>query len=166
MDKLSVRRKLLRGSLSAPLVLTVTSAAATGTRSTFGACIDRADGETPSTRLCDQPDLWMRRKLHIKKFTFKSGRSTYSSRFFIDCPAGPNTGKCYELEGDTAPYKLKVTTPQYLPTSYYSRNDKHKQADALCFFDDRGYEVGWHWEENHGSCVAKSCYASVYGKNT
>lgn len=168
MDRLTIRRKLLRGSLSAPLVLTVTSAGANGSRSTFGACLDRAGDHTASDweRIKDREDFWWRRKLYIKKVTCRGSYGDYFE-YYVDAPTA---GTCYQLAGDSWPYKLKtgVTNPKSwlnvkTRTSYRSCDDYHKQVDALCFFDGDGREVGWHWAENSGKCISKSCYASVYG---
>jgi hypothetical protein len=46
MDRFTGRRKLIRGSLSAPLVLTVASPAALA-RQSFEACLDRASQQLP-----------------------------------------------------------------------------------------------------------------------
>lgn len=73
MDRFTARRKLLRGSLSAPLVLTVASSpAAAAARGSWEACLLRA-GENPREALPwiagDQMDHWLRLRVPLYKGT-------------------------------------------------------------------------------------------------
>lgn len=63
MDKNSVRRKLLRGSLAAPVVLTVSSASAATT--SFARCLRHGDGDTPKRFFSEDTDHWFRQQVPV-----------------------------------------------------------------------------------------------------
>lgn len=76
MDKFTVRRRLLRGSLSAPLVLTVASSpAAAAARGSWEACLLRA-GQDPKVADAWIPanahDTWLRLSVPVYRGTVKS----------------------------------------------------------------------------------------------
>ena len=64
MDRFTARRKLLRGSLSAPLVLTVASPSALA-RTTFEACIARAVGQAGPPYLVNADDGFFRKAVPV-----------------------------------------------------------------------------------------------------
>lgn len=63
MDKTSVRRKFLRGSLAAPVVLTVSSPSAAA--SSFVRCLRSGDGDTPKRFFVEDTDSWFRQKVPV-----------------------------------------------------------------------------------------------------
>lgn len=81
MDRFTARRRLLRGSLSAPLVLTVASPAALAQANTsFAACLARADGIEGEVYVGpDSMDNLVRQEVKVYKFVAKA----------VDPPADP-----------------------------------------------------------------------------
>lgn len=65
MDTKSVRRKFLRGSLAAPVVLTVSSASAATT--SFVRCLRNGETDTPRRFFSDDTDHWFRQQVPVAK---------------------------------------------------------------------------------------------------
>jgi hypothetical protein len=163
MDRFTARRKLLRGSLSAPLVLTVASPAALA-RQSFDACLHRASsekaqigydaGEVPPF-LINAHDTWLRQQIPL-----------YSGRLQKEVNEGD---KDYYKKGDLF-YKVNSET---CPAVGYVADDfqGNKAPDrasydgrALVFVNDRGDVVGWGPCPGTGQFpVSGSCWASFGG---
>ena len=163
MDRLTARRKLLRGTLSAPLVLTVASPAALA-RQSFEACLSRAklSEEDPAVfKAAAANDKWLR-----KRVALFSGKLS-------DDPGG----KSLPLFKDGDRYFLKEpqTCSSYSFTGYPAGSFKSAPAPvkergeqvyelALVYVDVDGNIV------NCGPCpnvnafpVTTSCWASFGG---
>lgn len=73
MDKRTVRREIVKGSLAAPLVLTVSSASAVSL-SSFGRCLRRpGNGEAAPAFFLNagQPDGWFRKSVNVVHLAYK-----------------------------------------------------------------------------------------------
>jgi len=153
MDRFTARRKLLRGSLSAPLVLTVTAAGAQ-VRTTFGACLEQTANQTPpQQRLAEigvggsWGDTWYR----VPTEVIMIGTTRYLKQF---------SGSLYYVLDATSPY---TTPPSGDPVSLPSGTQTKQQVAALAFFNQFGNVIGYAWENNNnGAFTSKSCYASVF----
>jgi hypothetical protein len=160
MDRFSARRKLLRGSLSAPLVLTVASPSALA-RSSFLACITRGDnpeGEGPYAPSPKADNLYREKgsfwticpppaaaqiqglpeatcdTLYIRRGTTIFRRVDYQGGAFVLPPKTPDGGDWVVTE---------VTRWE------------------LVYFDpDSGVRTGSGYFPNNGSAVSHSCWAS------
>jgi hypothetical protein len=77
-DKAALRRKLLRGSLAAPAVLTVSSASAAMT--SFGRCL-RASSDTSAQFFVPTADNLYRRRVQVTMLTFLGRNIGY---FYLD----------------------------------------------------------------------------------
>lgn len=75
----TVRRKLLRGSLAAPLVLTVSSASAATT--SFARCLRNAPREADAPFFATSGDTWFRRKVDVVQLWAKGNNRGY---YFLD----------------------------------------------------------------------------------
>lgn len=152
MDRFAVRRKLLRGSLSAPLVLTVTAAGAQ-VRTTFGACLERTANETPPLErlapITANGDTWYRVLADVVTVV-DNGTTTYYLKQF--------GGSLYFKLDATNPYTTVPSGPVALPTG---GTQTTQQVAALAFFNQHGTVTGYAWD-NSGAFTTKSCYASVF----
>ena len=144
------RRKLLKGSLSAPLVLTVASPSALAATS-FQACIARvADQPQPSTslRLVSAPDQWLRVEvsLYEGRLTGGGGLQTYYK-------APDNL--FYRIDGSNcaAPTQLSSFTG-------LGPTDLQQKRWALVYIDANGTTVGYGMCPNSGYAVTASCWTS------
>jgi hypothetical protein len=66
MDKQTVRRKILQGTLAAPVVLTVSSASAQAVTS-FGKCLANLAGQQPTEVFTNSADTWFRSQVPVVK---------------------------------------------------------------------------------------------------
>jgi len=80
MDKKVLRRKLLRGSLAAPVVLTVSSASAAAI-SSFSRCLRSADANTPYRFFSEDTDHWFRQKVPVSMLNVQGRDQGY---YFLD----------------------------------------------------------------------------------
>lgn len=71
MDKRSVRRRIVTGSLAAPVVLTVSSASATSLTS-FGRCLRNGGAAAPDFFAPSKTaDNWFRKSVNVHELSFK-----------------------------------------------------------------------------------------------
>jgi hypothetical protein len=80
MDKQALRRKLLRGSLAAPVVLTVSSASAAATAS-FARCLRAGGGDLPDRFFTADSDHWFRQQVPVSMLWANGREQGY---FFMD----------------------------------------------------------------------------------
>jgi len=162
MDRFAVRRKILRGSLSAPLVLTVVSPSALA-RQSFEACLYRAKESTESARAfiaANSHDTWLRKRVAL-----------YSAKLTDDSTGKPilffKEGDRYYLKdpGGCTRYNLSGYSEGEL-FALKAEKDQNRQVYelALVYVDLEGNVV------NCGPCpksgafpVTTSCWASFGG---
>lgn len=160
MDRLTARRKLLRGSLSAPLVLTVASPAALA-RQSFEACLSRAklSEENPAVFNAAN-DKWLRKRVALYSGKLSSDTSGKSLPLFRDGDRyflkEPGTCVGYQFTG-----YLETAFSQLKPVEV---NKQQVYELALVYVDLDGNIV------NCGPCpninafpVTTSCWASFGG---
>lgn len=173
MDRFAARRKLLRGSLSAPLVLTVASPAALA-RQSFEACLYRAtnNGATQGTPPGEsvfidfaKHDPWLRAtvKMYDGSLVTDGGSTTVRS------PTGISGSDAifYEIVGQEGKFYPAVgpcSVPAgYLPNGTNPPTDRNEKKKALVFVGSDGSIVGFGTCPNNGYAVTTSCYASFGG---
>ncbi len=117
MDRLTIRRKLLQGSLSAPLVLTVTAAGAQA-RTTFGACLAATANQVPPMeRLAEitgtdafgnklWQDTWYRTIVPLTKVAYQGNSGNKPDEYYIP---QKGTGKYFKLDASN-PYTVSPTS--------------------------------------------------------
>jgi hypothetical protein len=157
----SARRSFMKGSVAAPLVLTVGPAAARARASNI-ACInrdaDRAATASPrpaAVAMVDADD-WLRTRIELVELNVWGEHSSK-----------PLPGK-YFLGADRRTYwKLDESsvTPTATPTSYTTSNCSARRTGerrhALVYVDPRGHTRGYAFETNGGTPVTGSCWTSV-----
>jgi hypothetical protein len=147
MDQFTTRRKLLRGSLSAPLVLTVASPAALA-NSSFIACIDRNEG-LDTTRYKTAADNVFRVPVDVYKIEPVGSGWTTETRFEL------RGGRYYRID-------QLDTTGITLPTTSTASGDGKRYK--IVWFNKDGQEVGSGWlNPYNGEAVSISCMASFNG---
>lgn len=136
MDKLTVRRKLLRGSLSAPVVLTVASPSNLAAAST--ACL----ANTPQTPIptvfqsTTQPDVYFRVQTYLWNINYTSNGVTKTELFY---QLGTNTTAFYRVsDGTLLVGTINTKTQQTSPVL------------ALGYVDGDGNIKGYGWPSTAG----------------
>jgi len=142
MDRFAVRRRLLQGSLSAPLVLTVASASAQS-RTTFLACIGR-DGVVGDAYVDVEDGLY-----RVPVPTYR----------FVSSSGDPIPGPFVEEGGS---YFLLSTLAEFpVPLGYSPEALPGGSAWQLVYFDGDGNPVEYGFNNtNSGTAVTRSCHTS------
>jgi hypothetical protein len=158
------RRKLLKGTLTAPLVMTV-SPVLGAARTTFMACVDNAAAKPVSSVAPVagiNPDEWLRIDLDILQVTLADGKGqpvVQPGRFFV----GPDKVSMFRL-ADIRPESMPATPVREfnLGTPGMQTRTIEKRR-ALAYVDREGSVVGYAWQPRGGAHITASCYASVIG---
>jgi hypothetical protein len=156
------RRHLIKGALAAPLVLTVRSAAGTGTAmSSAGACrvADKDKyhaGKPDKFKPTQDADEWLRKECRISKLEkYSYGKWT---RMDGDYFKG-DTGHYWQIvrSGDQCNVypKTECKEPTYRECEYV------RTEYGLVCVDEWGNPKGWHWEKPEYSPITCSCWASL-----
>jgi hypothetical protein len=158
------RRKLLQGSLSAPLVMTVTPALGQA-RTTLMACVDNSAARPVSVvaPLSEaSADEWLRVDLEIFEVQLlkEDGRLTpQAGRYFV----GPDRVSMFRLaepRPESAPAAPVRDFNAFTPHMQKRLVEKRR---ALAYVDRHGSVVGYAWQPRGGAHITASCYASVIG---
>ena len=158
------RRQLLKGTLSAPVVMTVTPALGVA-RTTFMACVDNSAVKPVSSiapLASANPDDWLRIELDILEVSLPNGKGevvVQPGRYF----AGFDRISMYRL-ADTRP----ESAPARLVREFNAgtpgvRTRVIEKRRALAYVDREGHVVGYAWQRRGGWQITASCYASVLG---
>lgn len=164
--KVAMRRRLLQGSLSAPLVMTVTSAVGAG-RTTFTACLDNARLQPKPHRVLARTqygsDDWLRVQVEVYEVSFSDGDGKMikqPGKYFV----GPDKSTMYKL----AEHRSESTPPTIASKFNAHTPGMQKQVVerryALAFADNQGKVVGYGWQDNGGAHCKKSCFSSVVAR--
>lgn len=160
-----LRRRLLAGSLSAPLALTVTSAMG-ASRTTFSACLDNARLQPKPDRMMlnsSNSDDWLRVRVTVYEISLRDG----NGRYVVE------PGKYFYSQNGVTVYRLNDKNPESGPATRVTKFDGHfpglkrrvlERRDALAYTDDQGKIVGYGWESNGGAHCKKSCFTSVVAR--
>ena len=138
-NNVTTRRKILQGSLSAPLVLTVSSAAAAV--SSFNACIASGANNQPadSIRIIQTQDQWFRCPVTVWPL-YRGGSNNSVGNFYKD-----NAGQYRNVENGNPPPSGSLTPGT--PSTWY----------RLAYYDIDGTPTGVGWEKTGGYAVSLSC---------
>lgn len=156
------RRRLLRGSLAAPLVLTVRPASATAITSAT-ACLARCDIRAQETRPAKlssalRSDEWLRIEIDEWRLAPAMGRSFYPGKYFL----GFDKVTYWRLD-DRNPYYSPAQPSNYTKGSCYAEKTGRKLY-PLTYVSQTGEVKGYAWENTWGGKHATwSCYASAIG---
>ncbi|MCX7893886.1 MAG: hypothetical protein N2544_16150 [Burkholderiales bacterium] len=154
------RRKLIKATAAAPLVLTVPKAGAWAITSAT-ACL-RTDADKPDPydilrSTSAEPDGWMRSTEKIYRLKEYSAGQWRDRGLHI---LGTDNRTYWKLDPSN-PYSSPAS-----PTAYYSGQSGlqatvEDQKNVMLYMDDNCNVVGKHWDKNYGKHVTKSCWASV-----
>lgn len=160
------RRRVLAGSLAAPMVMTVSSAAAT-TRTTFTACLDNARLQPLPNQIMaggiSEPDEWLRVQVNIYEVGFfdKNGQLKIKpGRYFI----GPDKVTFHKLNDVDAGRNAAVPVRRFNANTPGLHKRVTAKQYALAYANSEGEIVGFGWEQNGGAHCKKSCFASVIAR--
>ncbi|MGH7893180.1 MAG: hypothetical protein ACREQL_00845 [Candidatus Binatia bacterium] len=156
------RRHLLKGSLAAPLVLTVRSAAGHGMAMTSaGACrmrdADRAKDDHVYKFRRTRDDEWLRTEAQICKLDKKDSKGKWQAidgEYFKG-----NTGCWWQMvkNGDDCEVYQKS---DYTDSNCRVRQNVRKEYGLVCV-DDHGVVKGYAWEKKDHHPITGSCWASL-----
>jgi hypothetical protein len=156
------RRRLLKGSLAAPVVLTVRPASATAITSAT-ACLKRCEAKAHETRPPKMsPELhsdnWMRVELHLYKLAPSMKEKPYKGSFFL----GHDKHTFWRLD-ERDPYVAPAEMTNHTKGScHYEQTGKRMYA--IAYVDEKGTIQGYAWENKwHASPATWSCYTSAVG---
>jgi hypothetical protein len=156
------RRRLLKGSLAAPLVLTVRPASATAVVSAT-ACLKRCEilaheKRPPKMSSALHSDEWMRIECHVCRLAPSFGKPYYSGKYFLGFD-----GETYWRLDDRDPYYYPAQPTSHTKGSCYEEKTGVKMY-GIGYFDSTCVLKGFAWD-NKWSCspVTWSCYTSVVG---
>jgi len=158
------RRKLLKGTLSAPLVMTVTPVLGVA-RTTFMACVDNAAAKPVSTVLPTPgayADEWLRVDLEIVEVSLPNAKGeqvVQSGRYFV----GPDKVSMYRLASTRPDVSPATLVQQFNASTMGLQRRPVEMRQALAYVNRDGRVVGYAWQPRGGSQITASCYASVMG---
>ena len=174
------RRKLIQGSLAAPLVLTVGRAGATS-RTTFSACLTDSEHLPEPEHLVEEPDevfrisrdVFERRRRDDESGHKESGKSNgrgpeeqgpkESNDQFI---FGWDNETLYRIDGShLVPHHVDLSHASFGRSLEDEFRRTGKKVDILAYLDDNGEVTGLAPERNGGQWTTKRCYASIVGTN-
>jgi hypothetical protein len=156
------RRRLLKGSLAAPLVLTVRPASAQAVTSAV-ACLKRceinAHYENPSKIThALRSDEWMRVEFDVCRLAPSIGKPFFSGKYFL----GYNRYTYWRLD-DRNPYHAPAQESHHTKGSCYAEKTGQKLY-GIAYVDRTGTIKGFGWDnEWHDTPVTWSCYTSAVG---
>lgn len=165
-SKLALRRRLVQGSLSAPLVMTVTSAVGAG-RTTFTACLDNARATPRPHRIMARhhygADDWLRVQVDVFEVSMPSGDGSLikqPGKYFI----GPDKTTLFRLSEQHSESAPAVPVRHFNAHTPGVNKQLVEKRYALAFADERGKVVGFGWQDNGGMHCKKSCFSSVVAR--
>jgi hypothetical protein len=154
------RRRLLKGSLAAPVVLTVRPASAQAITSA-AACLNRSEAAArndPPDRFASsaQADEWMRVEIELCRLAPEHGKPFHGGKYFL----GFDKHNYWRLDDHR---------PQHAPATrtHHTRGSSHEEKTgerlyALAYIDRDGQVVGYAWDQSlQGAPVLQACYSSV-----
>jgi hypothetical protein len=163
MDQAPIRRKLVKGSLAAPLVMTVSKAAIA--RTSIEACMDNPVVAPDAVAERDSAMRVARDVYEIREGeTSLRGGSTLK-KLDGEYILGFDEQTLYRLDrnGDSISLTL-VETLDFRSTRLFKR--QKGQIYVLAYFDDKGAVVGLAPDANGGIAATTSCYCSVFPNAT
>jgi hypothetical protein len=156
------RRRLLKGSLAAPVVLTVRPASAQAQGSAV-ACLTRSEAAARS----DPPDRfvhsarrdeWMRVEIELSRLAPSHGKEFYGGKYFL----GFDKHTYWRLD-DRRPYDGPATVSDHTRGSCYEQKTGERLY-ALAFVDQYGNVTGFGWDRTQlGAPATTSCLISAVG---
>jgi hypothetical protein len=175
-----VRRRLIKGSLAAPLVLTVGTAGANG-RTTFSACLAQSEHLPEPEQVIEEPDEVFRisrdvYELHgqdregVGKGSDKAdgrgrderGPKKSNDRYIL----GWDNQTLYRIdESRLVPQHVDFSRTGFGRSLDGELRRTGKKIDVLAYLDDNGEIIGIAPQRNGGQWTTKRCYNSIVSVN-
>jgi hypothetical protein len=189
MDDRTRRRKLIQGSLAAPLVLTIGRAGANA-RTTFSACLNESAQQPEPVHAVVEEDEAFRITRDVYEIHRRDGQGGDNPRKPDDIGrrdgekptrsydqgqggwGSGNPGKAQDLYimgwNDETLYRIDGSrlVPQQVGfgrSFEFELRPTGKKVDILAYLDDNGEVVGIAPQRNGGEWTTKRCYASIVG---
>ena len=156
------RRKLLKGSLAAPLLLTVQPASANARTSTALVCARRDELRAeqwprPGELTQADADDWLRIKVDICELYRPNdprGFERIEGKYFL----GADSTHYWRLE-ESGPGALRASRTD-LTVHRVVANKTGEVRNGLVYIDPDGSPTGYAWERNGGRPISQSCWHS------
>ncbi len=158
----ALRRKLLKGSLSAPLVLTVGKAGAAA-RTTFTACLRNNEMQPEPPLAVSEPDEALRVTRDVFEL-HRVGTARVPERLEGRYILGWDNEAVYRLDEDGGIVRALSRVHDLNGRQPGLTMRKQGTIDVLAYLDDEGNVVGIAPQPNGGTWAMKSCYASIVGR--
>lgn len=156
MNDEPIRRKFVKTSLSAPLVLTAGKAGAVA-RTTFTACLTRTVNERPPLPVASQPDEALRVSRDLYEVFRTSGkREALPGRYFV----GWDNESVFRLDTEGIAPRLTPVPGMHARSPEYEMRQTGK-VELLAYLDDQGTVVGIAPQANGGQWTTRTCYESI-----
>ena len=151
------RRKLIKTSLTAPLVLTAGKAGAVA-RTSFTACLTRNINERPPWVAVAQPDEALRVSRDVFEVQRVSGgrREALTGRYVV----GWDNESVFRLEAEGMAPRLTPVPGMHARSTDYEMRQVGK-VELLAYLDDQGTVVGMAPQANGGRWATRACYESI-----
>lgn len=161
MDDKKLRRKLIQGSLSAPLVLTVSKGAVA--RTTFSACLANNALRPEPPAAVTAPDEAFRVTREVFEVYRRGVRDNDAKKVEGQYVLGWDNKTLYRIDtgglvrqyDNAAAFSADGFNVQMRPTG--------RKLQILAYLDETGNVVGLAPQKNGGTWATKSCCASVIG---
>jgi hypothetical protein len=156
------RRRLLKGSLAAPVVLTVRPASAHAITSAT-ACLKRCETvakekNPPKISQALRSDEWMRVEFDVCRVAPSVGKNWHSGKYFL----GFDKHTYWRLD-DRNPYYMPAVASQYTKSNCYAEKTGQKMY-GMAYMDEIGTLKGFAWDNKwHAKPATWSCYTSAVG---
>jgi hypothetical protein len=156
------RRRLLKGSLAAPLVLTVRPASAQAVASAVSCLkqcgVDALHDNPPKVTYSLRSDEWLRVQFDVCRLAPSINKPFYSGKYFL----GFNKYTYWRLD-DQNPLSAPAQETQYTKASCYAEKTGEKLY-GIAYIDNTGTIKGFAWDHQwQDTPVTWSCYTSAVG---
>lgn len=160
LDKQSIRRKLVKTAVSAPLVMTVPSAMGTS-RTTFTACLANAALKPdPSPMLTKILDEVLRVAVDIYECSLvddKGNLKKLPGQYFV----GFDKVSMWRMPDKSSKTGLPTLVTDFNANTLGLRRSRVDRINATAYVSEHGQIVGYGPQKNGGQWTTKSCYTSV-----
>jgi hypothetical protein len=163
MDEAKTRRKLIQGTLAAPLVLTVSKAGA-ASRTTFSACLANSELRPEPAAVVSSGDEAFRITRDVYEL-YRPGKrdNEVAKKVEGQYVLGWDNRTFYRIDGGRLAAQHDNSATFMAGGLDVEMRRTGRKVHLLAYLDDTGNVVGLAPQKNGGSWCMKSCYASLVG---
>jgi hypothetical protein len=164
MDNHQLRRKLIKGSLAAPLVLTVGKAGASSRTTFTGSCAASTELKPEPRAAVAQPDEAFRVTREVYEIYRRPDRdNARSQKVDGEYVLGWDNQSLYRIDG-AGMARQYDNSPGFVARGLdVEMRRTGRSVEVLAYLDENGNVIGLAPQRNGGTWTMKSCYASFVG---